>query len=244
MQQPYPFAYLVYPETQSALLIGVALLLLGFRRYRIATSIAFFAMAWVALCSTPAFVNWLRAGLVSAYIMRSPAEYPIADAIVVLGGGDPPWYVAGPENERGNRTRFALDLYRAGRAPVILLSGGAGEAREMAKYLEQEGVPASAMRIESDSVTTRDNAVLSNAILEREQRRRILLVTSIVPMRRAAGAFERQGLSVVAAPVIDANQGPLSASAAWWPQREVLGRSRRYLHEYLGMTFYRLGLNT
>lgn len=230
---------LTHPELQGAALFVIGLLCLCLRRYRMAMAFGLLGVSWIILCATPAFAEWLREGLVNPYQARSAPDYPSADAIVVLGGGDPPDFGHGPGKEQANRTGFALELYRAKRASIVLLSGGAGEAAEMAQALEREGVPTSALRTEPDSASTYQNAAYSARILNRERLHRILLVDSIVPMRRAAGCFERQGLEVVAAPIFDSYGAPVSG-ARWRPQRTALLQSRRYLHEYLGMLYYKL----
>ena len=238
----HPSTYLTelsHPELQGAMLVACGLLCLSLRRYRVAAAFGLLGISWIILCATPAFAEWLRAGLVNSHPIRPASEYPTADAIVVLGGGDPPDFGLGTGKEQTNRTGFALELYHTTRAPVILLSGGAGEAAEMAQALEQQGVPPSALRTEPDSVTTYQNATYSAQILKREQLHRILLVDSIVPMRRAAGCFEQQGLEVIAAPIFDSYGAPVSGPR-WRPQRTALFQSRRYLHEYLGMLFYKL----
>ncbi len=239
MHPPLHLTDLSHPELQAMILIAAGLLCLFFRRYRTAAGFGLLAATWIILCATPAFAEWLRDGLVNSYPAQSASEYPAADAIVVLGGGDPPDFGHGPGKEQVNRTGFALELYRAKRAPIVLLSGGADEAAEMAQALERQGVPTSALRMEPDSVTTYQNAAYSAQILNREHLHRILLVDSIVPMRRAAGCFERQGLGVIAAPIFDSYGEPVSG-ARWRPQRVALFQSRRYLHEYIGMLFYKL----
>ena len=227
------------PDVQGEALLAAGLLWLCLRWYR--TAVAFFAIGvlWIFICATPAFADLLRRGLEDPYPSHQAFEYPAADAIVVLGGGDPPNFRQGAEKEQTNRTGFALELYRETRAPIILLSGGVGEADEMAHQLELQGVPANALRIEPDSSTTNQNAAYSALILKREHRRRILLVTSTVFMRRAAACFAQLGMDVIPAPTHDADQEPIS-SAPWWPQRAALSESQLYLHEYMGMLVYKL----
>jgi len=227
------------PVAQAMLLLALGLVCLYWRRYRSAAALGVLATSWMILCATPAFAELLRHGLVNSYATHPPAEYPPADAIVVLGGGDPPSFGHGPGSEQTNRTGFALDLYRSGKAPVILMSGGTGEAAEMVDHLQRQGVPAAALRAEPDSTTTYQNAVYSARILEHEHRHRILLVTSIIPMRRAVISFEQQGLEVIPAPIFDANGAPVPG-ARWRPQITALSQSERYLHEYVGMLVYKV----
>jgi uncharacterized SAM-binding protein YcdF (DUF218 family) len=227
------------PELQGAVLLAAGLLWLCLRFYR--TAAAFFVVGalWIFACATPAFADLLRRGLEDPYPPHQAFEYPAADAIVVLGGGDPPDFGHDAEKEQTNRTGFALELYHETRAPIILLSGGVGEAGEMAQQLELQGVPANALRIEPNSSTTNQNAAYSALILKREHRHRILLVTSTVFMRRAAACFAHLGMDVIPAPTRDADQEPIS-SAPWWPQRAALFQSQLYLHEYMGMIAYKL----
>ena len=232
------------PLPQAALLIAIGVLLLCLKRHRAGVISCVLGVLWVVACATPGFVGLLQHGLEHAYPRIDAAQYPTADAIVVLGGGDPlEWSHPGDpklQDLRVTRPGFGLALFRDGRAPVILLSGGgSGEAIEMAGHLEQLGVPASALRVESRSLTTHENALYSAIILKREGRRRILLVTSSWAMPRAAASFRRQGIEVIPAPSFDRASIP-STTAPWLPQRALLWQSGRFLHEYLGMLFYQL----
>ena len=232
------------PIPQAALLVAIGLVFLCFKRYRAAGISCTLGVLWVVACATPGFAGLLQRGLEHAYPRVDAAQYPTADAIVVLGGGDPlrvsEAVDASPQDLRITRAGFGLALFRNGRAPIILLSGGgSGEAIEMAGHLEQLGVPAAALRIESRSLTTHQNALYSAAILKRAGRPRILLVTSAWAMPRAAASFRRQGIEVIPAPSFERAPIP-STTAAWLPQRALLWQSGRFLHEYLGMLFYQL----
>ena len=239
MHLPAYLVDLTHPLSQGFALLTAGLLCLCVRRYRIAVAFALFGVLWVALCATPAFAEVLRSGLEAPYPAYQPDGYPNADAIVVLGGGDPPDFDHGDEKANRTRTGLALLLYRAQRAPIILVSGGVREGSEILAALERQGVPASALRIEPNSVTTYQNAAYSAPILNREHRHRILLVTSAIPMRRTVASFEKQGFAVIPAPVFDTSQYPIF-SAAWRPRISVLFQSQRYLHEYIGMLVYKL----
>ena len=219
--------------------LSIALLCLCLRRYRLAAISSAFGVAWIVLCATPAFADWLRRGLENPYPAHPASTYPVADAVVVLGGGDPPDFGHGSRNEQRTRAGFALELFRQARAPIVLTSGGAGEAAEMAQQLQQQGVPERALLVEPDSATTHQNATYSAQLLDRANVHRILLVTSTVPMRRAAACFEHLGFDVIPAPAFDVNQVP-APEPAWRPQRPVLLKSQRYLHEYIGMMVYKM----
>ena len=128
-----------------------------------------------------------------------------ADALVVLGGGS---------FERPIR---AAELYRAGVVPRILVSG-AGDGEENKRVLLSKGVPASAIEVESKSLSTKQNAQFSIPLLramkaqdlgatphptlspngaEREAggrgpagANRVIIVTSWYHSRRALHAFQ------------------------------------------------------
>jgi uncharacterized SAM-binding protein YcdF (DUF218 family) len=232
------------PVPQAALLIGIGLVFLCFRHYRTGAITCALGIAWVVLCATPSFVRLLQHGLESGYSRIDAAQYPTADAIVVLGGGDP-LRLSHPGNTTlqdlsMTRPGFGLALFRHERAPILLLSGGgSGEAVEMAGQLAKFGVPRSAMRVEYKSLTTHENALYSAAILKPEGRQRILLVTSAWAMPRAAASFRRQGLDVIPAPSFDRSTTS-PTNVGWLPRRALLWQSGRFLHEYLGLLFYKL----
>lgn len=137
------------------------------------------------------------------------------------------------------RVGFGYLLYKAGKAPIILLSGGSGGAQRMAAMLEQQGVPPSALRIEGRSSNTYENALYSSHMLADEKLRRILLVTSPMHMPRAIASFRKQGLEVIPASARTSPAAkPLLATDKWWPQRAVLWLNHHILHEYIGLAVY------
>jgi uncharacterized SAM-binding protein YcdF (DUF218 family) len=197
----------------------------------------------IVVCSTPAFALWLRRGLTGPYPTQVAASYPRTDAIVVLGGGWMPDIEEALDNPSADdvytRLGFGRRLYLAGRAPMILLSGGDGEAQRMAARLALLGVPPARMWIESRSRDTHENAVYSAQLLRRAGARRVLLVTSAIHMGRAVASFRKQGVEVVPAPSMPLPHRDRPTSF-WHGRRMALFRSANYLHEYLGQWVYRL----
>jgi uncharacterized SAM-binding protein YcdF (DUF218 family) len=233
-------ARLSHPLVQTALVSLVGLMLLYWRRYRLAGCLLGLAMLWVGTCATPAFAGWLQRGLERSYPFRPIETYPRVDAIVVLGGGKLPppgerWADGG--DTQTTRLGFGLQLLRNDKADAILLVG-ADQALKMAERLRQQGVPERALKIEANSLNTHENAVNAAALLRTAGLPRILLVTSSIHMPRALASFRRQGLSVIPAPVpstIDAKPGN-----AWIPRLAALRMSTRCLHERVGLWVYRL----
>jgi uncharacterized SAM-binding protein YcdF (DUF218 family) len=143
----------------------------------------------------------------------------------------------------------AARLYRAGKAPLVVASGGnpphlgaeASESEDMADLLVEWGVPREAIVTEGASLDTRENAVGTARLLTARGLRRILLVTSALHMTRAAAAFRAAGLEVLPAPTdyqaVDARE---VTWLDWLPDAGALARSSRALHEHLGRVWYRL----
>jgi uncharacterized SAM-binding protein YcdF (DUF218 family) len=100
-----------------------------------------------------------------------------ADAFVVLGGGI---------RERPER---AADLFKAGEAPRILVSGF-GDCESNVKLLEKEGVPPADIVLEPNSRTTRENAEYSIPLLRQMGAHRVIIVTTWYHSRRALACFE------------------------------------------------------
>ena len=136
---------------------------------------------------------------------RMAIDAPQADAIVVLSGGRHP--APGPArfSEWNDPDRFlaGLDLFRAGKAPLLLFTGGAspfrlGQPPEGQRYLleaQQLGIPAASMASTPSVVNTAEEAVAIARLLP--ARAPILLVTCAFHKRRAQSLFERQGLKVL-----------------------------------------------
>jgi len=114
------------------------------------------------------------------------------DAIVVLGCGVWPGGQASPALER--RTRHAVELWRAGKAPRIVFTGGVGEhppseAETAAEIARGLGVPDEAMVLERNSTSTEENARFAAAQLGGG--RRVLVVTDSYHVFRSQRVFGR-----------------------------------------------------
>ena len=122
-----------------------------------------------------------------------------ADAIVVLGAG-----VVGdcvPNLNSMRRILRGARLFRDGRAPLLVLTGGApiGEcavADAMMTIAEELGVPQDKILIERQSHSTRENGERTAPLLQQRNVERILVVTDRLHMRRAASVFARLGFVV------------------------------------------------
>lgn len=155
-----------------------------------------------------------------------------ADAIVVLGADY--WKPCGVSVPAFRRTMKGVDLWRAGRAPVLVFTGGPTRASrgipvgvEMADLARRLGVPPDAIVLEVDSRNTWENALFSSRVLGAKGIRRVVVVTDSIHMRRAEGSFLRAGFEVERASV---PQVCVSSSN--------LAMLDGALHEYVGWLVY------
>ncbi|MFM7427974.1 MAG: YdcF family protein [Elainella sp.] len=201
--------------------------------------------------------NRLTVALESQYV---PTNLPNAEAIVVLGGAIRPQLAPRPwvdVTEAGDRPIYGAQLYRQGKAPLVILSGGRiswqgggpPESADMAKLVEAMGVPAQAILQDPTSLNTYENAVNVKKILTERGINRVLLVTSAAHMPRSIGIFQKQGIDAIPAPtdflvaqeevqqMQSTSEGRLLSLI---PEAENLYRLTRALKEYIGSFIYRL----
>ena len=112
-----------------------------------------------------------------------------ADVLVVLGGGG------------GERAQRAAELYHAGEAPKIILTGK-GDCRANRDVLEHVGVPRAVIHLECESNSTRENATKTAVLLKQMGARRVILVTSWYHSRRSFYCFRKYapGIKVYSRP--------------------------------------------
>lgn len=233
---------LTYPLGLSAALLLLAGLAFGLRHRRVAASLAALAVCWSVVWSVPAISDWLRQSLEDRHPVVAEAALPKADAIVVLGGGAYEWTLrtsADPDDLVNSRLAAGARAWRAGRAPIVILSGGRGrpghtEAQNMAKAMARFGIPGSALLLEQRSRNTRDNAAFTAALAREHGMQRVLLVTSSLHMPRASLLFRNAGVEVVPVSVPEPESHRLGWGE-WLPSRSALWRSGRALKEYAGL---------
>ncbi len=238
---------LVYPLSQGLLLALLALLLVYLDKRRGALWTLSAAFLWLYLLSTGLVADTLMASLERDQRPKALSVVPNADVIVVLGGstrGDTHYSSLGDLNARADRLVHAVELYKAGKAPRVLVSGGAPRgARSEAEIMEQllgvMGVPHRAVMRESESRDTRQNAVYSSILLAGKDMHKVLLVTSAFHMRRAKATFEAQGVEVIPAPTDYQRLVSEPPVPRWLPTVQDLERSTIAIREHLGYWVYR-----
>jgi uncharacterized SAM-binding protein YcdF (DUF218 family) len=113
------------------------------------------------------------------------------DAIVVAGAGVMPGGV--PSDALYARTRAATDLYLAGYAPTLALTGGVGDWGPAEAVVAEQlalgwGVPPEAILREERSTSTEENAALLRELLGD---RSVLVVTDRYHVWRCERVFRR-----------------------------------------------------
>lgn len=238
---------LIYPLSLSLLLSVLALVFSRLRWPRCSFYTLLLAASWLYLCSTALFANFLMDQLERGFVPRAMSVVDKADAIVLLGGamrGDTHMGTLPDLNQQADRLVQAVALYKAGKAPLILLTGGGPEgtrpeAQQMKDILLVMGVPAQHLLLENQSRDTHDNAVYTAQLLKSRGMHRILLVTSAFHMRRSLALFEAQGLEVVPAPTDFQQLVAEQVLPGWLPVVSNLSQSTYALHEMVGFWVYR-----
>lgn len=228
----------------TALSLGALAWLVGIvGRKRLALVLGLSALLWLCAWSLPAVSIGFRATMEAKYPPTPLQDVPTSQAIVVLGGGVDAADPGHPDPDlRGaaDRVWHAARLYHAGKAPLLLLSGGTdpavnltSEAEAMRLLLRELGVPDTAMLLEERSRTTEENTRFSAAILRQRGVQTILLVTSALHMKRALAYWQGQGFQVHPA-ATDYEARPVPAWQLWIPSASALEASARALKEWLG----------
>ena len=183
---------------------------------------------------------WGLLAWVAARALIVKADLSSADAIVVLSGSSS--YL--------ERTQKAAELYRQGRAPLVLLTddhtrGGWSSALQTNPFfvdrafdeLTRHGVPAERIRIVPGvAASTHSEAVIVKDYAAAQGLRSVLIITSAYHSRRALRTFRKTfaGTGVVFGLEPSSHASP--SAAFWWLRpsgwRDVAG-------EYFKLIYYR-----
>ncbi|MBN1586505.1 MAG: YdcF family protein [Candidatus Omnitrophica bacterium] len=199
-------------------------------RLKVALIAGAFLLAF-GIFQSPAAIRWAGAPLV---IAGTPQ---VSDVIVIIGGG------VGEGGRPGantyERARFGAELYAQGFAPAVLLSSGyqyvVKETDEMAAILEQNGVPAQAVRINRQAMNLEDNIRRLAPVLEQSGVESVILVNSGYAMARTRYFVQHYWSGVQVSYV------PKTTSLFFDPEVGSRGEQWKALwHEYAGLIYYRL----
>ena len=229
-----------------AAVIGIILFLRAkrplLRRAGFAAIIASIAFIW--FCSTLACVCLIGLPLERPYIaLQSADASPDADAIVILSGGMN--YVEEmtyPDMSDGaDRIWHGARLYKAGKAPIIVVSGK-NDLNSTVPLLLDFGVPCEAIVVDDQSRNTYENSRFTEQLLEglggETEKKRILLVTSAWHMTRALGNFAKTSLVAIPCPADFKAHTLYYGRQHWWswvsPTSDNFAQVCAYAKEWLG----------
>jgi uncharacterized SAM-binding protein YcdF (DUF218 family) len=143
------------------------------------------------------------------------------------------------------RLRYGAKLQRETGKPILVTGGkplgnSISEAQQMRIALEQDfRVPVRWTEDESDN--TFENAHHSFRILQQAGIRKIYLVTHAWHIPRSAEIFRRAGFEVVEAPTAFTTRYQIDL-LAFLPRAESLHDSKIFIHEVIGLLWYRVKL--
>lgn len=152
-------------------------------------------------------VLWLVSvvALVAAILIFSGSDQAqTADVIVVLGAGLERNDRPGPALIR--RSARGAALWRDGKAPMIICSGGYGlnrsrsEADACAELLRAEGVPDSVIILEDRSRSTEENAIYTRETMQANGWQTAVIVSDGYHLLRAHWIFNNAGITNYTSP--------------------------------------------
>lgn len=205
----------------------------------------------IGVFGNPYFSTFLTRSMEWRY-MPTP-ELAKADAILLLADGT---YLANTPRQRvevndgADRALYAAQLYQQEIAPIIIVSGNYSRGTSSKTLLMELGVPEQAILIDLNSSNMRDSIKQTSAIIEEENYKDIILVTSALQMDRTLFLLKETDLNIIPAPVdykvtlqdwqIMTDWNWKSIIANLMPNTEALQQSFQALWEYFGLAFYRV----
>jgi uncharacterized SAM-binding protein YcdF (DUF218 family) len=181
----------------------------------------------------------------------SRADSSRRTAVVVLGSGSVntlDWdgqtrsYV---DRTAAIRVTEAVRIFKILNPAFVVSSGGephtgrtgAPTGETMKDALLSAGVPAGRILVETQSKTTRDEALVVAPLVEAHGVTQVILVTSGVHMRRSLGAFRAVGIRAIPAIARELEPDP-PLGFILLPTKEGLGQASENAHETAGLIYY------
>ena len=245
-----PFLTALVLPAASGLLLLFALLFWAWRypsqrRWPIACAATVTFVMWLLSCQAVAI--WLSLHLLPQVspVNADDVKRAQVQAIVVLGGGVENEAVeyGGPtlSPDAMSRLLYGVHLSRSTQLPLAYTGGigwaGASDQTSEAEVaniaLARLGLPALRWQ-ENQSRDTRENALLTAALLKGDHITHIALVTHAWHMPRSVRQFEAAGLQVTPAPM-GFVRSDLSSWLQWLPSGKGLRDSGWVIREWLGL---------
>ncbi len=178
----------------------------------------------VVLVTVTPLTGWWAARL------AGPWTDPKGDILIVAGGSSLGNGMIGSSSYW--RAIYAAMSYRDGGFRKVVVTGGGDPtpvAKSIAEYLVAQGVPSNAIEFETQSQTTRENAVNVAALLKDTPGRKVLL-SSDYHMFRASRAFRKAGLQLETLPFPDAGKRGSSWLGRWPAFLDLLTESAKIIY--------------
>lgn len=236
--------------------ITLLLILAGLSLRRRALIWLSFAILWIS--STPIVSDFLVRS-VEGWNERSAAvEAPPADAIVVLSGGRVVAPGAAAISEWIDADRFygGVELFKAGKAPLLIFTGGwvpwepkaKHEGELLMEYAKALGISGNSLLTTGPVNTEEEARTVASLIAQRNAvgagqgaRPHILLVTSAFHMRRAQRLFEQSGFNVTPFPVdFKVSAATQTGVLDFPPNSNALGLAELSWREIYGRLYYEM----
>lgn len=172
-----------------------------------------------------ALVLWAWVILVLALVIDGYGRFDRAqeaDVIVVLGAGLRRNNTPGPALTR--RTARAVELWKAGYAPIIICTGGKpgnrtrSEADACAELVRAAGIPDDAIVLEDRSRSTEENALETHLLMQANNWQSAIVVSDSFHLFRALRLFRNEGLLIFTTP---ASSSPPAGEYLVFLAREV-----------------------
>lgn len=151
--------------------------------------------------------------VISVGFLLSPQDkLEQSDVIVVISGG-----------ETEERVKEGVELYQAGWAPLLIMSGaardeGIANAISMKQIAISQGVPADSIMVEPEATDTLENAIKVKEIIKQDTPSRIILVTSPYHQRRASIVFNKVFSDLSVEIINHSAQDSTWRKNGWWKQ--------------------------
>lgn len=155
------------------------------------------------LCAAGIVALWLAGSVAAVVAVGSLDQRPTADAIIVLGAAQ---YLGRPSPVLRARLDHAADLWRAGLAPLVIVTGGIGagdttsEAEVSRNYLIAQGVTDSIILLERAGRTTGQSLASASGMLHARGRRSAILVSDPFHSLRLRILALRHGIAASTSP--------------------------------------------
>ena len=161
----------------------------------------------------------------SSWIVEDPIVN--ADAIIVLSD----------DNFYADRATRAAELFREGKAPMVVASGrrlrpNASIAELMEHDLAERGVPKDKiLKLAHDADNTKEEAEALQHLAQQQKWNSVIVVTSNYHTRRTRYIFQRTFPHAMDVRIASARDGDFDPDK-WWEKRISI---KKFTHEWVGM---------